>query len=68
MARLARGEVFNPREVSVFHCINRCVRRCFLCGSDPVTGIGARWGTASFCVRKSVRFGCSVGASPTYLR
>ncbi len=25
-------------EVSVFHCINRCVRRCFLCGHDPVSG------------------------------
>ncbi len=38
MARLARGDVFDPSEVSVFHCINRCVRRCFLCGHDPVSG------------------------------
>jgi hypothetical protein len=38
MARLARGDVFDPLEVSVFHCINRCVRRCFLCGHDPLTG------------------------------
>lgn len=38
MARLARCDVFDPREVSVFHCINRCVRRCFLCGDDPVSG------------------------------
>jgi hypothetical protein len=30
--------VFDPTEVSVFHCINRCVRRCFLCGHDPLTG------------------------------
>jgi len=38
MARLARADVFDPAEVSVFHCINRCVRRCFLCGDDPLTG------------------------------
>jgi hypothetical protein len=28
MARVARGEVFDPREVSVFHCINRSVGSC----------------------------------------
>jgi REP element-mobilizing transposase RayT len=38
MARQARGEVFDPLEVSTWHCINRCVRRCFLCGDDPVSG------------------------------
>ncbi len=38
MARVVRAEVFNPREVSVMHCINRCVRRCFLCGVDSLTG------------------------------
>ena len=38
MARLARADVFDPLQVSVFHCIQRCVRRCFLCGQDPYTG------------------------------
>jgi len=38
MARITRAEVFNPREISVFHCLNRCVRRCFLCGRDRLTG------------------------------
>lgn len=38
MCRPARSEVFDPTEVSIFHCINRCVRRCFLCGRDPLTG------------------------------
>jgi REP element-mobilizing transposase RayT len=35
---MARGDLFDPAEVSVVHCINRCVRRCFLCGCDPLTG------------------------------
>ena len=35
---LARGDLFDPQEVSVFHCIHRCVRRCFLCGHDAVAG------------------------------
>ncbi|MGE0607991.1 MAG: hypothetical protein AB7O62_12925 [Pirellulales bacterium] len=38
MARLARADLVDPAEVAVFHCINRCVRRCFLCGQDPVSG------------------------------
>lgn len=38
MARVARADIFDPAEVSVVHCINRCVRRCFLCGDDPYTG------------------------------
>jgi REP element-mobilizing transposase RayT len=38
MARLARADLFDPAEISVVHCINRCVRRCFLCGDDPHTG------------------------------
>jgi hypothetical protein len=38
MARLARAEVFCPSEVAVIHVINRCVRRCFLMGEDPVSG------------------------------
>ena len=38
MARLARAALFHPSEVAVVHCINRCVRRCFLCGDDSLTG------------------------------
>eukprot|EP00913_Durusdinium_trenchii_P005675 g5293.t1 len=38
MPRLARGEVIAPQEVQVIHAVQRCVRRAFLCGEDPLTG------------------------------
>ena len=38
MARLARAEVFAPDEVAIVHVMNRVVRRCFLLGTDCVTG------------------------------
>ena len=38
MARVSRREVLADGEVQVVHCINRCVRRAFLCGRDPFTG------------------------------
>jgi len=38
MARVNRREVLASDEVQVVHCVNRCVRRGFLCGQDPVTG------------------------------
>ncbi|MBU6237065.1 MAG: hypothetical protein KGQ51_04485 [Planctomycetes bacterium] len=44
MPRPLRSELFNPNEVGIVHCIQRCVRRAFLAGKDPVTGkdYGAR--------------------------
>ncbi|QDU96610.1 hypothetical protein [Lignipirellula cremea] len=38
MARTPRREVIDESAVGVFHCVNRCVRRAFLCGRDPVSG------------------------------
>ncbi len=38
MARLVRADLVDPHQVAVFHCLNRCVRRGFLCGVDPYTG------------------------------
>jgi hypothetical protein len=38
MARAVRKEVIAEGEVGVYHCINRCVRRAFLCGQDPLSG------------------------------
>ena len=39
MARLARAEVFGAQEIACVHVIARVVRRCFLLGDDPFTGI-----------------------------
>ena len=38
MGRISRAESCPEDEISVVHCINRCVRRGFLCGQDFVTG------------------------------
>ena len=38
MARIPRTYVLDESEVGVYHCINRCVRRAFLCGTDAATG------------------------------
>ena len=38
MARTNRRDVVAIGEVQVFHCVNRCVRRAYLCGQDPVSG------------------------------
>ncbi len=34
----ARKHTVIPGQPGFFHCFNRCVRRAWLCGNDPVTG------------------------------
>jgi hypothetical protein len=36
--RIPRKRLFDPAEVGVYHCINRCVRWAFLCGRDELSG------------------------------
>ena len=36
--RPARAEAFDPSEVCLVHVVQRCVRRAFLAGVDPVSG------------------------------
>ena len=38
MPRVNRGEIFADDEIQVFHLVNRCVRRTYLCGRDEETG------------------------------
>ena len=38
MPQVNRNEIFADDEIQVFHLVNRCVRRTFLCGKDDLTG------------------------------
>ena len=38
MARVARVESLAPDEIAIVHVMNRVVRRCFLMGTDELTG------------------------------
>ena len=38
MPAYARREIVDEDHVGVYHCIARCVRRAFLCGTDTYSG------------------------------
>ena len=38
MGRPARSDQFVPAEIAIVHAVQRCVRRAFLAGVDPVSG------------------------------
>ncbi len=42
MARRNRAEVVVADEIGVYHCLQRVVRRAYLCGVDSLSVIGSR--------------------------
>ncbi len=38
MPRTPRREIVDHDQMGMYHCVNRCVRRAFLCGQDPHSG------------------------------
>ncbi len=34
----ARSQLIDPRVPAFYHCVQRCVRRAFLCGTDDLSG------------------------------
>jgi hypothetical protein len=38
MSQLPRRDLIEEPEVGIYHCVQRAVRRTFLCGQEAVTG------------------------------
>ena len=55
MPRLPRKYIFDESEPGIYHSVNRCVRRAFLCGTDPVTDEcfeHRKVGSSEICARR----------------
>lgn len=59
MARMPRKYVVDKDEAGVYYCINRCVRRRFLCGTDEVSVKSLITRNRSFRIARSFSWGCS---------
>lgn len=54
MCRKSRSETFDPNEVGIYHAYNRTVRRSYLHGYDPLTGIDYSYRREAFRQRLSM--------------
>lgn len=63
MARVNRRKALADGEIQVVHFVNRCVRRGFLCGKDPLTCHDDEH--RRFCVRRRLS---SISQLPCFLR
>lgn len=65
MGRTNRREILADGEIQVVHCINRCVRRAYFYGQDPLTGADYEHGREF--IRQRMKFVAGIMGVGDYL-